>query len=539
MRLNSFVRNSVSAIVFLGLASSCSISTEMDATIEQEIENTTVLREKAKIPSKPIAEDVVRVKNDIWLGDTSEIEYDGQPLPSNFETQDGVTLISNRPITLYEIGDMISKITSLRVSFAGNMDAEARQTAVANKPSPQTVGVDWTEPDKMLVSYQGPLSGLLDEIGSRFGVWWKYDKKEIYFYKNITRTFVLYSLPSEPSMNVTVGGSSSGSGASNSLTMTNAAKLEFWKNIENSIKSMIDSSSQISMDSSNGTVAVTANPNDIKKVARFINEQNARLSRQVAISVKVLQVNVDDNDNLNLDISAIFKDPAGGSFGLSGIAGAADATDNLTMSLVPSNVSIDAAIQALSKQTTTTLVTSGTVTTLNNKPAPIQVVKKQNYISEITKTNSGGDSNYYDISTETEEIETGFTMNVLPRILEHGRIMLMFNLTLSDLLSLDKVNLDDGSTSEDGASGGQYIQNPVIESRGFSQEVAMTSGQSLVLTGYERVENTTEKSGIGSATNSLLGGGANAEKTRSILVIILTPVVLESPLNPESRMNNI
>jgi len=340
-------------------------------------------------------------------------------------------------------------------------------------------------------------------------------------------------------MNVTVGGSSSGSGASNSLTMTNAAKLEFWKNIENSIKSMIDSSSQISMDSSNGTVAVTANPNDIKKVARFINEQNARLSRQVAISVKVLQVNVDDNDNLNLDISAIFKDPAGGSFGLSGIAGAADATDNLTMSLVPSNVSIDAAIQALSKQTTTTLVTSGTVTTLNNKPAPIQVVKKQNYISEITKTNSGGDSNYYDISTETEEIETGFTMNVLPRILEHGRIMLMFNLTLSDLLSLDKVNLDDGSTSEDGASGGQYIQNPVIESRGFSQEVAMTSGQSLVLTGYERVENTTEKSGIGSATNSLLGGGANAEKTRSILVIILTPVVLESPLNPESRMNNI
>ena len=67
----------------------------------------------------------------------------------------------------------------------------------------------------------------------------------------------------------------------------------------------------------------------------------------------------------------------------------------------------------------------------------------------------------------------------------------------------------------------------------------MTSGQSLVLTGYERVENTTEKTGVGSATNSLLGGGANAEKIRSIIVIILTPVVLESPLNPESRMNNI
>lgn len=540
MRLNKVTRNGLSAVLFMSLASSCSVSTDMDATIERDIKNATAMSERAKLPAKPIADDVIRVKNDIWLGDSSEIEYDGQPLPANFETKDGVTLISNRPITLYEIGDMISKITALRVSFAGDMDTEARQTATGNKPSPQNINVDWTEPNKMLVSYQGPLSGLLDEIGSRFGIWWKYDKKEIYFYKNITRTFVLYSLPSEPSMNVNVGGSSSGSGASNSLTMTNSAKLEFWKNIENSIKSMIDSKAQLSMDSSNGTIAVTANPNDIKKVAKFINEQNARLSRQVAISVKVLQVNVDDSDNFNLNLSAAFKDPAGGSLGLTGIAGAADATDNLTMSLVPGNVSIDAAVQALSQQTTTSLITSGTVTTLNNKPAPIQVVKKQKYISEITKTNSGGDSNYYDISTETEDIETGFTMNVLPRILEHGRIMLMFNLTLSDLLSLDKVNLDDGSTVENGSSsGGQYIQNPVIESRGFSQEVAMTSGQSLVLTGYERVENTAEKSGVGSATNSLLGGGANAEKIRSILVIILTPVVLESPLNPESRMHNI
>ena len=300
MRLNKVTSGSLLALLALSVTSSCSISTDMDATVERDIERTTVLSEKAKLPSTPIAEDVVRVKNDIWLGDSSEIEYDGQPLPANFETKDGVTLISNRPITLYEIGDMISKITALRVSYAGDMDTEARANATTNKPTPQNINVDWTEPNKMLVSYQGPLSGLLDEVGSRFGVWWKYDKKEIYFYKNITRTFVLYSLPSEPSMNVTVGGSSSGSGASNSLTMTNAAKLEFWSNIENSIKSMIEPSAQLSMDSSNGTVAVTANPNDIKKVAKFINEQNARLSRQVAISVKVLQVNVADTDNFNL-----------------------------------------------------------------------------------------------------------------------------------------------------------------------------------------------------------------------------------------------
>lgn len=83
-------------------AASCSLSTSMDATIEREVEATIDLKEKAKIPEKPITTDVVRVKNDIWLGDTSEIEYDGEPVPSYLEAKDGITLISNRPITLYE-----------------------------------------------------------------------------------------------------------------------------------------------------------------------------------------------------------------------------------------------------------------------------------------------------------------------------------------------------------------------------------------------------------------------------------------------------
>ena len=554
MLLNKFGGECVAALLLLGMVASCSISTDMDATLERDVEKAAVLGEKAKIPAKPISEDVVHVKNDIWLGDVSEIEYDGQPLPANFETKDGITLISNRPITLYEIGDMIGKITSLRVSFAGDMDNEARQTAMGNRPSPQNVNVDWTEPNKMLVSYQGPLSGLLDEIGSRFGIWWRYDKKEIYFYKNITRTFVLYSLPSQPSVQAQVGGSTSGGGGNSSISMSNNMSLEFWGNIETSIKSMVEPSAQISMDSTNGTVAVTANPNDIKKVAKFINEQNMRLSRQVAISVKVYQVNVSDQDLLNLDISAaistahkllvdgVEKDVISRSLGVIGgqaakLKSTVTPSDNLSMSLVQGDVNVSVIMQSLSSQTTTSLVTSGTVTTLNNRPAPIQVVKKQSYLKEMTKTNNGSDGNSYDISTSTEEFETGFTMNVLPRILEHGRIMMMFNLTLSDLVSLDKIEFGGGSA--EGGSDKSFVQSPIIESRGFSQEVVMTSGESLVLTGFERVENYANKSGVGSAENSLLGGGAAAEKTRSILVIVLTPVVLESPLNPESRMHNV
>ena len=537
MRMNKFFNLALGTAV-AALVAACSVSTDLDATLDREVENTVVLKEKAKAPTTPAVTDVIRVNDDIWLGDTSEVEYEGDPVPSYLETPDGVTLISNRPITLYEIGDMLNKITSLSVRYDPTLEEASKQQADGNAPSLESIGAQWTDSTKMLVSYKGPLSGLLDEVCNRFGIWWKYEKKQIYFYKFITKTFVLYTLPTKPTLSVNVGGSSTdGSAGSSSVSLSNTANIDLWANIESSSKSMISNEAQLTMDQSNGTITLTGTPTDIRKVAKFVNEQNIRLSRQVAISVKVLQVNVSDSDQYGLNLSAAFK---GNNhitdLGLASPGGlGAEVTNNLSMTILSGQWTLAGAIQALSEQGTTNLITSGTVTTLNNKPAPIQVVKTQNYISEITKTNSGSDGSYYDLSTTTEEIETGFTLDVLPRILEHGRLMLMFNLTLSDLIELERVDLGSGSSTE-GETSGQYIQNPIIETRGFTQEVALKSGETLILSGYERVENSAKKTGVGPAENSLLGGTATAEKTRSILVIMLTPVVLDSPLVPESRM---
>ena len=51
-----------------------------------------------------------------------------------------------------------------------------------------------------------------------------------------------------------------------------------------------------------------------------------------------------------------------------------------------------------------------------------------------------------------------------------------------------------------------------------------------------KIQTNSEKEGVGAVNNTFLGGHQRVEKTRSIVVILLTPVVLESPLLPESRM---
>ena len=179
-------------LLVIAFAASCSIATSMDATIDREIEAATKLKEDSKIPTAPSNEDLIKVKDEIWLGDTSEVEYEGDPLPSYLETKNGITLVSNRPITLFEIGDMINKTTSLGVRYAPQIQKDVNTAAKSNKPSLDKINADWAEPDKMLVSYEGPLSGFLDEVCSRFGLWWKYEKKEIHFYKFVTKTFIEY-----------------------------------------------------------------------------------------------------------------------------------------------------------------------------------------------------------------------------------------------------------------------------------------------------------------------------------------------------------
>jgi len=528
MRTNKKYLIGFSSLLLLGIAS-CSLPTDYDAAMERDVDATVKYKEDSKVPQAPEDTDVIRVKDDIWLGDVSEIEYEGdKPLPNYLETADGVTLVSNRPITLYEIGNMISQITSIKIRFAPQIESTVKAAADRNAPTVAKVGTKWSDTSRMLVSYKGSLSGLLDEVCSYFGIWWKYENGEIYMYKYTTKTFTLYTLPTKPSMTSSVSSSTGGG----SIT-SGVSNIDLWGNIVSAVKSMLGTGSSLVTDPMNGTLTITATPTEIKKVAKYVHEQNIRLARQVAISVKVLEVAVDENRGFGFDLDATFKDrtKTGGNISLGelitpgGLSGENAPNSALSMKILGGDVSVEAAIQALAKQTTTTLVTSGTVTTMNNKPAPIQVVSKQNYVSEITKTNSGSTGDNYDISIETDEIETGFTMDVLPRIMDHGRLMILFSLSLSNLLGLEKVEVGD-----------QYVQNPKTVERGFSQEISMKSGETLVLSGYERVDTTSSKSGTGAINNNILGGSQDLTKKRTILVILLTPVVLESPLLPESRM---
>ncbi|MBQ7413618.1 MAG: PilN family type IVB pilus formation outer membrane protein [Alphaproteobacteria bacterium] len=511
--------------------------------IETVLERTEEYRQRSEIPDLPEAVDTVRMHNDIWLGNSSMKIMEGDPLPDELEQDDSITLAIAQDSTLSLLAQEITDLTGIEV----RLDDLKAENAV-----PQ---------EAVAVDYAGKLSGLLNYLSNRYGVWWRYKNGKITLFTKETRIFSIYALPTESKMSADLKGASMGGDIPDvgSSSLSTSVDLALWNSIEEGVKQVLGDQGKVVFSKTAGTATVTASPFVMQRVASYIANWNEKLSRQVAISVKVLQVQLENSDAYGLNLNAVFKSnnistvftgPSGAIAGDGALAGA------LSMTLLrPTSrwKGTQGIIQALSTQGKTSLVTSASVTTLNNKVAPVQITTSKNYVREVSVTNNYGSSTTSsDTDLDTDTLNYGFSMEILPRILDHGRLVLLFSMTLSNLLELERFTTgnqgtsndssseDEGSTTtnDDGDNEVTTVQLPKMEMRGFLQEIMMTSGSTLVLTGFEKVTQNISTSGIGEAKVNLLGGTANNEATRDVMVILITPEVLESPMSPESRMRD-
>lgn len=516
----------------------------MDKTnekIETTLERAEVYQQQATIPDLPAPVDTVRVQNDIWLGNSSVKIMEGDPLPWNMEKDDSITLVISQSATLPTLVQEITDITGITV----RLDDLKAENAMPQESVP--------------VNYSGKLSGLLNYLSNRYGVWWRYKNNVITFFTKETRVFTIYALPTETKMSADLKGTSMGSsgsssgGGNTSSSLSTSANLALWDSIEKGVQQVVGQQGSLSFSRVAGTVTVTASPFVMQKVASYIANWNEKLSRQVAISVKVLQVSLDNSDNYGLDLSAVFNSNNIAASYVSPflIDTTTQGAGLLSMTLLrPSSRWKDSksVIAAFSSQGKTSLVTSSSVTTLNNKVAPVQITTAQNYVKEVNVTNyNNSSSNDSEVDMETDTLNYGFTMEILPRILDHGRLIMLFSMTLSDLLDLETFSSGSRNTSSSPGSSGEdtdnnndgettTVQLPKMQSRGFMQEIAMKSGSTLVLTGFEQVSNNINSTGVGKAKMGLLGGSSYNQNKRDVMVILVTPEVLESPMSPEARM---
>lgn len=505
-------------------------SAKVAATVDKDFVNVYDAFEMAKNPRAKVASgDTVSMSEGVWLGGKSTLMEHKNDLPKQFETDTGVTILLNEPVTLQVLANNINSITRIPVKI---------DSQIASDKLKRT----------MNVAYTGKLSGLLSQVATDLDLLWYYDKTAIVFYETETKTFTLYALGTDISYQSSV---QTDDGNQVYLETT----LKEWDEVESTISSIIGKSenSNFTVSRSLGTITVTAPPSVLARVGDYIARQNKRLSQLVTIDVKVLQVSIANDSGFGLNLAAAinaatglnivanpknnFSSPEASAINiavlsneLSGLTGATHLENGSTVAGAYTNDQINngslsgiagstALIQALAKQGKVSLVTNVGVTTRNNRVAPVNNTKSTGYIKRFESRNF---TTVESSTVDQDSLETGFSMQLLPNILENGKILLLFRMSVRELLKMASQTI-----------GEVTLQLPEVEERSFMQEVIMESGQMLVVSGFEKQANNDTRYGIGDPDFMLLSGSRETASTRDVLVVILTPQVLVSPMDAE------
>lgn len=415
-------------------------------------------------------------------------------------------------------------------------DTSAPPFALPPESAPISMELESAPSDTVLsdLVYTGSLSGLLDEVTARLGLSWRWTGSRVEIFRYETKMFHLAALTGETTTSsklsiqstTSSGGSGSGGGSSgdsgnegsSGTNMSVSNSMKVWSEIEDALKNMISDNGKMSVTPTAGTITVTDTPSKLRQIEAQVNEWSRIYSKQVTFHVEVYAIERQRGDDYALNWDAVWR-TASSSFNLdinsnSGAGAGPSFTVGIKDGSTPWGGS-SVAGQALSKLTNATLVTSGTATTLNNQMVPMNISREIVYVqSSSTSTTSGSD---VASSSLTPGVTTeGFSMTVLPKIMDNNRVMMRYGIDLSTVESIETFRLSNSA-----------IQMPRRSVRNFMQVVSVPSGRSLVLTGFQQASGSNNDQGPFSPAAWFAGGSKSSSASVKTIVIIVTPYVTE------------
>lgn len=453
-----------------------------------------------------------------WFG-TQAIQIQGdQSLPAELTKQDAITLTFAEPASFLDAARKIESVTGIPVIVTNNV----YETSMGDLAEREFLPSGGQEVSGGRIVWSGSLSSILNQMSNVYGAEWSYNRGRIAFTTELTKTFMLNALASTVDIEGSANASGGGGGESSlpTISVDGSATIEIWDEIEETIDSIIGTQGQVALSPSTGAITVTARPDVVNRVENFLRYQNEMRLRRIAVSVKVLSVETSNTTSYGFDINSFIQD-AIGDYGIRTTGGA----NGLGLSFIQENnpvaSNLTATLNASDQINRVNIVHSGSLVTISDQPAPLQVGRQ---IAFLERVSSSGDGDGASVSLEPGTIDVGLFMTVLPRIVDNDQIMMQLSIAITNA---------DPNFRTFGTDGLQ-IELPELDTTGFLQNAVVANGETLVLAGFEKRQND-----LGSETNPigfLLGGRKDTNRSRELLVLVINSRILpQQPLTVISQ----
>lgn len=400
-------------------------------------------------------------------------------------------------------------IDSWDISEAAHAAARAIETA----GGPRQFAMEG-DPPLLSLDYHGPLQGLLDQVARRAGVLWSYQEGSIRFYRVVSRTIAVRTLPGNLSQS---GGVQLSSGMSTTAEMD----LNIWSSIEKALKPMISPQGALQVDPALGQVVVRDAVQNVEVVERYLEGVNRQLSRQVSLSVEVLQVSLNNRAEFGIDWSYVRQVTGMGAFTAGGSPSITGATANIGFIRNNSDGSVSTLmIRALESFGRVSTAYSSVVNTMNRQPVPVGSTTTLAYLKQITPATSSGTAGSVSFGAPgltPGEIVTGFNLTLLPVVLDSNMVLLQCGVSISTLRELVSFSSGAGLAQ-------QTVQQPNVSSFQTLQRMAVRSGDTIVLSGFETEATESKQSDI---RRDSIPGSRTTVRGKTSLVVLITPRLLE------------
>lgn len=276
---------------------------------------------------------------------------------------------------------------------------------------------------------------------------------------------------------------------------------------------------------SSGLITVTAMPDKIASVERYIADFQSSVLRQVMISAKIVEVKLDKEAHFGIDWS-IVTGAASNKFGVTlrndSTTVSTGNTGNVNFTFAGGTTTINAVLTALESQGDVRVLSNEQTTALNNQRAIFQVTSDEVFFSVNRTPLIGPNGSVISVqsSVTPQQISVGVVLDVLPQISADNILTMDIRPAVTNVTSVATVSLSDGTTAS----------APNIARREGDTIARLRSGETMMIGGLVQTRTDNTVSGVPGLKDIPFFGKAfqhvDKIESRSELVVFLTPTII-------------